>query len=137
MPIDNYVEAIALSKKLESAVPFKVQPGKEFLKLLRKNGKHVSPNDALEVALVSYSGDMGGIMCTLVPGEGDKEGFVTSLTHLQLDPTHPLAEEVKAYQQRRVHALKLQNSRSFMAEMSRLSASSEQKKKRSDRGFGK
>lgn len=137
MPIDNYAEAIALSKKLESAVPFKVQPGKELLKLLRKNGKHISPDDELEVALVSYSGDMGGIMCTLAKREGDEEGFVTSLTHLKFDPTHPLAEEVKAYQQKRVHALKLQNSRGFMAEMSRLSASSEQKKKRSNRGFGK
>ncbi|WP_421658919.1 hypothetical protein [Leptothermofonsia sp. ETS-13] len=49
---------------------------------------------------------MGGIGCGL-KDEGGKEVRVTSLTHLKFDLTHPLAEDVKAYQQERIRGLKL------------------------------
>lgn len=136
MQIDDYAEAIALSNKLEAAVPLRVRPGKEFLKVVKQQGKPIFSEDELKVTLVKYSGDMGGIMCTVAQNEGDAQVFMTSLTHLKLDPTHPLAEEVKAYQQKRIRRLKLQDQKSFLAEMGQLERSPKLRKK-SDRGFGK
>jgi hypothetical protein len=137
MQIDDYAEASALSNKLEAAIPFKVRPKKELVKLLHEQGKRVSLDDELEVTLVKYSGDMGGIICGVGRNEQDKEAIITSLTHLKFDPAHPLADDVRAYQQNRIRGLKLQDRRSFMTEISRLDQSPTSKKKKRDRGFGK
>lgn len=137
MPLDNYAETLALSNKLEAAIPFKVRPKKELLKLLHEQGKQVLPDDELEVTLVKYSGDMGGIMCAVGRNEQDKKAIVTSLTHLKFDPTHPLADEVKAYQQNRIRGLKLQDRRSVLTEISRLDQTPKSQKKKRNRGFRK
>jgi hypothetical protein len=129
MAIDDYETAIALSDQLEAAIPFKVRLGKEFLKLLREKGMPVSPEAELEVKQVKYSGDAGGIMCAI--GESDEEVHIASLTHLKIDPTHALAGEVKAYQQKRIRRLKLQDQRSFLTEVRSLERSQKpQQKKR-------
>lgn len=137
MPIDNYAEALALSNKLEAAIPFKVRPKKELVKLLHEQGKRVSLDDELEVTLVKYSGDMGGIMCTVGKNEQDKQAIVTSLTHLRFDPTHPLADEVKEYQQNRIRGLKLQDRRLILTEIGRIDQSARTQKKKRGREFGK
>ena len=41
-------------------------------------------------------------MCDVTPVRGAKEAFVVSLTHLRIDPSHPLFREIRAYQQERV-----------------------------------
>ena len=69
--------------------------------------------------------------------EKDTQAYVTSITHLEIDPSHPLASEIQNYQRQRTHKLMLQNSRGFMAEMRQLSEGAERKKRKGDRGFGK
>jgi hypothetical protein len=75
-------------------------------------------------------------MCSLGGDPEDKEVYVCSLTHLRIDPSHPLAAEVQAYQKRRIRGLKHQDRRMFMEELTRLERSAKPKKKHNKR-FGK
>ena len=136
MQIDDYAEAIALTEKLKAHVPFTVRPAKEFVTLLRKRGKFVASDQEFSINLVEYSGDMGGIMCTLAGDPEDKEVYVASLTHLKIDPSHPLAVEVQAYQKRRIRGLKQQGRRLFLQELKQLERSAGTKKKH-NKGFRK
>jgi hypothetical protein len=135
MQIDNYEEAIALSEKLEASLPIKFRAAKPFLKTLKERGEKATPEQEFTVEWVKYSGDAGGIVCSLAANPEQNEQYVISITHLKIDPNHPLAEEVEAYQQRRTHRLMIQNSKGFAAEVlaSKLAA----KKKKRSQGFGK
>ena len=60
-----------------------------------------APGDA-----VFYAGDEGGIVCQVDFGDIDSDGaYFSALTQLRIDPDHPLAREVQAYQQRRSSTL--------------------------------
>lgn len=137
MQIDNFEEAQALTKALEKTLPFQVRAGKEFLKMMRDRGESISAKTDITVSGVMYSGDMGGINCTLeaFPDGTLKEVFVVSITHLVIDPQHPLAKEVNAYQQKRIRGLKLQDQVGFAAEV--LSQRAAPKHKKRGSGFGK
>jgi len=137
MQIDDYQQAKALSSDLlEATIPFRVQAGKELLKTMRDRGESVSANTWLTVNLVKYSGDIGGINCGLdsLPNQTEKQHYVVSLTHLEIDPEHPLAPEVKAYQHRRIQRLKLQDRGGFAAELFTNRSNTQKKKPR--KGFG-
>ena len=59
------------------------------------------PDEELQIASVLYLGDVGGIACGLKwPGAGEN-ACVTSLTHLRVDDSHPLAARIGAYQSKR------------------------------------
>jgi hypothetical protein len=137
MQIDNFEEAQSLSNRLEKTLPFQVRLGKELLKMMRDRGESVSADAVFNVNLVKYSGDIGGINCGLEPRSGmnTKEQFVVSITHLIVDPQHPLALEVKAYQQKRIRGLKLQDQAGFVAEL--LGQRTSPKRKKRGSGFGK
>lgn len=136
MEIDNSEEAQALTKALEKTLPFQVRAGKEFLKMMRDRGESISDKTDITVSAIVYTGDMGGINCTLESYSGGtlKEVFVVSITHLVIDPQHPLAKEVNAYQQKRIRGLKLQDKIGFAAEF--LSQRTAAKKNKRGRGFG-
>ncbi|NJP11203.1 MAG: hypothetical protein HC866_18435 [Leptolyngbyaceae cyanobacterium RU_5_1] len=134
MIIDDYTEAEALTKKLEASLPITARPGKEYLKMMRDKGEAVSEHKELTIEKVFYSGDMGGIICAIAPDPEQKEVYAISITHLRIDPDHPLAAEVQAYQRKRVRGLKLQDSRSVMAELMQMKQAD---KKKRGKGFGK
>jgi hypothetical protein len=135
MQIDNYQEAQALTARLEATIPFQVRAGKELLKTMRDRGDSMDANTWLIVDWVKYSGDIGGINCGLevLPGQTEQR-YVVSLTHLEIDPEHPLASEVKAYQRKRIQRLMLQDQGGFAAEL--LSGRRNIKKKKPKKGFG-
>lgn len=135
MQIDNYEQAIALTNKLEARLPIKVRAGKPFLKTLRERGETVTPEQEFTVDFVKYSGDMGGIMCALASDSEQKERYVISITHLKIDPNHPLAQEVEAYQHHRNRMLMLQDRKGFATEL--LASKLAVKKKKRNQGFGK
>lgn len=135
MRIDDYDAAIALTKKLKENLPIIVRPGKPFLKTLRERGEVVTSDQEFTVDRVDYSGDMGGIMCTLASDPEQKERYVVSITHLKIDPSHPLAAEVEAYQRRRNRMLMLENQKGFAAEL--LARQLKGKQKKRSQGFGK
>jgi hypothetical protein len=139
MTVDNSREATALTKKLEASLPIKVKAAKELLKMLKTRGDIINPEKEFEVDRVSYSGDEGGIMCRLVskndnPENEDKAQYVVSITHLEIDPDHPHAEEIATYQRGRNRKLMLQNRGSLLTE---LMPSRSPKTKKSSKGFGK
>ncbi len=132
MQIDDYGQAIALRNKLEAALPFRIQPGKQLLKVVED--KSTTAATWLDVDRVMYAGDEGGIMVNLLPaGDHAEQAYVTSLTHVVFDPEHELAEEVKAYQQQRTRQLTLQNQGGFAAEL--LMQQQRKKRKSKRKGF--
>ena len=133
MLIDDYDVAISLNNRLEASIPFRVRPGKRLLKNMQAQGKPMR-DEYYTVEKVFYGGDEGGITCMLQGKVTDQEVVGASITHLVIDPEHPLAEEVKAYQQQRTRRLFLQDQRGFAAMMGEVKKS--KKKKKRSGGFG-
>jgi hypothetical protein len=137
MSIDDYQAAIDLTERIKANLPITARPGKQYLKLMQKKGENITSNQELTINSALYMGDEGGICCNFQLMGNTKQAHAASITHLVIDPNHPLAAEIQTYQRQRIHKLKLQNSRGFMAEMRQLSEGVERKKRKSDRGFGK
>jgi hypothetical protein len=135
MQIDDYKEAQALTEKLKASLPVKVFPTKQLVQSLRQQGKSIKTDQPYEIDSVFYAGDMGGITCALKRDPEDKEVYAVSITHLKIDPDHPLAPEIEAYQRKRTRGLAIQNSREFAAELLK-GRSTTTKKKRPKKGFG-
>jgi hypothetical protein len=132
MQSDNLKAAPDLSDRLEATIPFTVQATKQLLKTMKERGDRVSSDDVFSVDWVKYSGDVGGISCAFECGQ-DKQRYAVSLTQLKIDPAHPLAAEVVAYQERRMRLLELDAIGGFAAE---LLANSRQPKSKKSKGFG-
>lgn len=109
--IDNYAQAIELTEKMKRYLPFSMQATDPLRRLLRQKKIALPVNGFLTVDSIFYMGDEGGIGCAITPSPEQKEMVVVSLTHLKVDSSHPLAEEIYAYQQKR--NLKLAVERSF------------------------
>jgi hypothetical protein len=137
LQIDNFEAAQAVSNRLEKTLPFQARLGKELLKMMKDRGKTVDANTTFTVDLVKYSGDVGGINCGFesISGMSPKERFVVSITHLIIDPQHPLASELTSYQQNRILGLMLQDRVGFAAEL--LGQRTSPKRKKRGSGFGK
>jgi hypothetical protein len=119
MRIDDYNAAKALTEKLKENLPIKARAGKEFLKTLKQKGVNADPDREFEIDFVAYSGDEGGIMCGLKEPNNpeSEEKYVSSITHLTIDPNHPLAAEVQTYQRQRIRKLMSQNEAGFRADL--------------------
>jgi hypothetical protein len=137
MKIDDLAASRLLTQKLQETIPFKVFPSEFLLKFLRDRGDSPKADIDFTVEMVGYSGDAGGIMCTLALSPhfaGGNEILAVSISNLKIDPEHPLASEVIEYQRSRIHKLKLQEQGGFRANL--LSQSPPVKRKRKA-GFGK
>jgi hypothetical protein len=135
MQIDDYEEGQALTEKIKANLPIKAFPTKHLVQSLRQQGKSMNLNQPYKIDSVFYSGDMGGISCALKGNPENTEAYVVSITHLKIDPDHPLAPEIEAYQRRRTRMLAIQNSRGFAAELLK-ERSAKAKRKNSKKGFG-
>jgi hypothetical protein len=105
MPIDNFAAAQDLADRLKETVPFRVRAGFQLLGVIQEGGISANEQTWFTVIFVGYSGDEGGIMCALEMENGAK-AHITSLTHLKIDPEHPLVLEVTFYQQQRIARIK-------------------------------
>lgn len=132
MQIDDYGQAIALTNKLEAALPFRVRPEKQMMGAVED--QRITTSTWLTVDSVFYSGDMGGITVTMLPEQGT-QAFAVSLTHVVFDAEHELAAEVKAYQKQRKQRLWLADRGSVIAELS-PPGSRKKKKNKKRKGFG-
>lgn len=135
MQIDDFDQATALKDKMETSLPLMVRATKHLVKGMREKGEKIHLDQSFEVISVYYSGDMGGIMCALQDNPETKKAIVASLTHLKVDPEHPLADEIQAYQRRRIHRLALNDKGAFVGELLAERSMGSQKK-RSKKGFG-
>jgi len=91
---------LELIEEMESHLPIPVYPSKELCQLLRQQGKNIDINTELKITKVFDSGDAGGIVCSII--EENKQVFVVSLTHLRVNPEHPLSDKILAYQKQRI-----------------------------------
>jgi hypothetical protein len=95
---------IELIKEMKMYLPIPVYPSKELQQLLRKQGKNISMETELKITKVFDSGDVGGIVCTVLKDK-NKEVLIASLTHLRINPTHPLSDKITAYQKQRIKSI--------------------------------
>lgn len=95
-------EKIKLIKEMERYLHIPVYQSKELLQLLRKQGKDISSDTELNITRVFDSGDVGGIVCTVLKDEKNKEVFIVSFTHIRIKPAHPLNDKIVAYQKQRL-----------------------------------
>lgn len=136
MPVDNYQVAIALTEKIKAQLPIMVEPTQNYLQLMREQETPAAKGQKFAIDSALYMGDEGGICCAL-RSENGEQVCIVSITHLVVDPDHALAPEIQDYQRQRIRAIKLQNSRGFLAEMQRLSPPAANPKKKGKEGFGK
>ena len=102
--IDDYAQAMELLEKIKAQLPIPAQPTKAFLQAVRGSGMQMRPGQELLIESVLYLGDEGGIGCAIqLPEKGTVT--ITSLTHILIEPDHPLAQEIHAYQAERTRKL--------------------------------
>ena len=107
--IDDYAKAMELMEKMKGRLPIPVFPKKPLVHTLRDKGTRITSQKMLFIRSVIYLGDEGGIGCDLGIIGDEKEAIVCSLTHLSLNPRHPLAREIRAYQRERKKRLAQQD----------------------------
>ena len=103
--IDDYAKAMDLMRQMEAQLPIPARPTGAYIRAMRDQGVKVKRSQPLQIKRVLYSGDEGGIMCDVTPSEA-KQAQLVSLTHLEINPHHPLAREIRAYQRERTKRLK-------------------------------
>jgi hypothetical protein len=103
--IDDYEQAMELLHKMEAHLPIRARPTATMVRALRDQGQGISRDRELSIQSVFYAGDEAGIVCALELLEVAKAALVISVTHLRIDLRHPLAKEIRAYQQERKRRL--------------------------------
>ena len=103
--IDDYDKAMDLMHKMEAQLPIPARPTGTYIRAMRDQGVKVKRSQPLQIKHVLYIGDEGGIMCDVTPSEA-KQAQLVSLTHLEINPHHPLAREIRAYQRERSKRLR-------------------------------
>jgi hypothetical protein len=84
-------------------LPIPARFTKDSYQHLKRKGIYTDTNREIKISDVHYSGDVGGIVCTI---EGDgKEVLIVSLTNLVIKPEHPLSDKIVAYQKKRIRRL--------------------------------
>ena len=107
--IDDRKQVDTLMALLQAALPIPATMTSRLVRGFRDQGKSVGKRDVL-IHLVTYSGDEGGILCSITaPSAEAKEVVMVSLTHLRVSPKHPLGAEIRAYQQARIDKLAQQH----------------------------
>lgn len=97
LKIDNYIQVTELVNKMKAALPIPTYLIPKTKISLRKQGFR-NNGQSLQICDVVYMGDEAGISCQIESLENNAGVFIVSLTHLVVDPLHPLAKEIKTYQ---------------------------------------
>jgi hypothetical protein len=103
--LDKPEKTYKLMDILDAAVPFKVALMPELIVHLARQQKPVVIKPIETVSKVSYSGDVGGIICHIQPEDAESV-VVVSLTHVRVPRKLPFAAAVLDYQKHRVKKLK-------------------------------
>jgi hypothetical protein len=102
--LDDPQQVEALLAKMEAQLPIRAEIHRTTAGYLAAQGVTLPPHRQITISRVLYSGDEGGIMCTISPEES-KEAVVISLTHFKIPYQHPLEKEIRAYQKARMRKL--------------------------------
>ena len=126
--IDDPVETRKLFLEMEASLPISIRFVERSVKGLQQQlpDLEITKDQVFSIEKLLYSGDAGGILCT-VSSADNKNQTIISITHLKIDPSHPLADRIQQYQRKRTLTLAIANSGT------KRSAA---KPKRTKRGFG-
>jgi len=105
--LDKPEKTHELMEILDAAVPFEVGLMPDLIDHLARQQNPVVIKSSETVSKVSYSGDIGGIMCHIQPEDAESV-VVVSLTHVRVLRKLPFAAAVLDYQKHRVKKLKKQ-----------------------------
>ena len=108
LEIDDPDQVETLIAKIEAHLPISAEIQRGTANYLRSQGVFIPPHRNIQIYSVFYSGDEGGILCSISP-TGSKEPVVISLTHLKIPYRHPLEKEIRAYQRTRAKKLNASN----------------------------
>jgi hypothetical protein len=101
--IDNQAQAKALMRKMEAHLPIPARPTDVLIRLMKPHGASLTRDQPLSIKAVFYLGDEGGILCDVtVPGQ---VAMVCSVTQVEISSDHPLAGEIRAYQEERTRKI--------------------------------
>jgi hypothetical protein len=103
--IDDYVKAMELVRKTEANLPIPAHPTGGFIRPMKAQGVNIARDQEVPIKRVFYTGDEAGISCDATPPGMEKTPIIYSLTHIRIKPSHPLAEEIRAYQKERKRRL--------------------------------
>ncbi|MHB8101090.1 MAG: hypothetical protein ACYDEF_02690 [Methanosarcina sp.] len=93
-----------LIEEMKQYLPIPARFTEDSYQYLKQKEIYTDSNREINISNVFYSGDTGGIICTI---EGDeKEVLIISLTHLIIKPDHPLSDKIVAYQKKRIKRLR-------------------------------
>ncbi len=108
--LDRPEQAEQLLDAMTAALPIPVTCQPALLTQLRGKAGFDGVRSRAVVTKVMYMGDEGGIVCGLDFGQGAGANVaVASLTHLSIDPSHPLARDIASYQYHRIKQLRAQS----------------------------
>ena len=97
--------ALDLIERLKPSLPMIATPSKVLIANMRRredNPVKLKPKQRLKIEVCHYAGAEGGIACGYMVKD---QLIISSLTHLKLDPKHPLYKEMRAYQLARIDYL--------------------------------
>jgi hypothetical protein len=106
--IDHPEQVDHLLGLIRAALPLPARMAPRLLAQLRAQNPDLVPPTACRITQVDYGGDEAGIVCHLAREGADESGrlVVTSITHLDFDPRHPLTRQISAYQKHRTKRIK-------------------------------
>ena len=100
--IDNHAKTMALLRQMEEQLPIPARPTAAFIRAVKALGITIAPGLELSIKKVLYGGDAGGIMCDVTPPHLRAQPIICSITQIEINPEHPLAGEIRAYQAERM-----------------------------------
>ena len=112
--IDEPRKTELLMTVLKESLPIPVIVPPKLARELPEKSPALSISGRCNVIDVLYSGDVGGILCSIDIGGRDAEKvLLVSITHLAFSRNFPLFREIEAYQRHRVKKLKKQQGGSY------------------------
>lgn len=97
--IDDFHEVQGLMEAIEQHLPMRAFATAKLAEAICDTEPKVRSGDVVEVDRIHYLGDDAGIACFV--GVWGATSVVVSITHLEIDPEHPLHDRIVAYQERR------------------------------------
>jgi hypothetical protein len=112
--IDDVRKTDLLMSMLKESLPIEANITPYLTGALADQSPDITIPKKCDVTNVFYTGDMGGILCSLdIGGAKTKTPHVVSTTHLTLDRRVLISREIEAYQRHRVKKLKKQQGRGY------------------------
>ena len=107
--IDEPRKTEQLLSNLEAALPLESRIGPQLAAILKDKIPNLKPLQRCQISRVFYTGDEGGIVCSLqLPEAGGDEVYLASITQLLFDPRLPLARPIALYQRHRLKRIRRQ-----------------------------